>query len=339
MIKNMAFGVDLGWVSQLEQMGYSWIDNDGKKVDPIQACKDMGANAVRLRIFVNPPEKGFWQKNENELCMLGFCDAQSVLEVSKRVKNLEMDLMLDFHYSDHFADPLVQDIPEKWKSDDDCKLTERIYEHTKSVLQLFKDNEVYPKWVQVGNEINHGILWSRGSLETAPVQLVKFLNSGYDAVKEIMPECQVITHLAEVNNGDWCIPFLDNFFAHNGKTDIIGFSYYPYWYKPVCETLSLSGWLAMYQEKYGKPIVISEVGGEDTDEEATYKLLCDSVEAVMELPENAGLGVFYWEPEVNRAVLPDHYPLGAARLVEEHTLQYTSALTAYGKYSHTKNKV
>lgn len=332
MKQDFAFGVDLGWISQLEQMGYVWVDDDGKPIDPIQACKDKGANAARLRIFVNPPKEGFWQKNENELCMLGLCDAQSVLEVSKRVKALGMDLMLGFHYSDHFADPEIQDIPEEWKDDDDSRLTERIYEHTKSVLQLFKENEVYPKWVQIGNEVNFGIMWPHGSLETAPAQLIEYLNAGYDAVKEIMPDCQVITHLAGVHSEDWCVPFLDNFFLHGGKTDIIGFSYYPYWHQFVSKKESLKEWLTMYWEKYGKPILIAEIGGEDSDEEGTYKQICDAIEAVRELPEAEGLGVFYWEPEVNRSIMPDHYPLGAARVVSEHTLQYTDALNAYGKY-------
>ena len=118
MKTNMVYGVDLGWLTQLEERGIHWVDQDKKETEPLAAMKAMGADAVRLRIFVNSPENAYWQKNETTLCMLGFCDAQSVLEMSKRVKAADMKLMLDFHYSDHFADPQYQDIPEAWINDD-----------------------------------------------------------------------------------------------------------------------------------------------------------------------------------------------------------------------------
>lgn len=346
MTQKIALGADLGWVSQLESLGYSWIDDNGHMTDPIQQCKEMGVNAIRLRIFVNPPESAFWKKNEDETCMLGYCDAESVLEFAKRVKEKSMDLMLDFHYSDHFADPLLQDIPKFWENDSDEELEERVYGHTKDVLELFRKNGIIPKWVQVGNEINPGILLPCGSRKTAPKQLVRFLNRGYDAVKEICQETQVITHIAGVHNAEWCMPFLDNFFANEGKTDILGFSYYPYWYKRLDTPFypewyqqpkddnqrMLREWLEMYQQKYKKPVLIAEVGGEDVDEDGTYELMCDCVDVLESLPDGQGLGVFYWEPEVCREILPDHYPLGAARLVQDKTLQYTKALSAYKKY-------
>lgn len=90
----------------------------------------------------------------------------------------------------------------------------------------------------------------------------------------------------------------------------------------------LAGCLKEYNQRYRKPVMITEVGGEDHDEEGTYQLIQDTMDALAELEEQ-GLGVFYWEPEVNREMLPDHYPLGAARLLDERTLQYTKALTAY----------
>lgn len=94
-----------------------------KEVEPLAAMKEMGVDAVRFRIFVNPPKDAYWRKDEKTICMLGFCDGQSVLEVSKRVKEAGMKLMLDFHYSDHFADPEYQDIPEEWAQDDAAQLT------------------------------------------------------------------------------------------------------------------------------------------------------------------------------------------------------------------------
>lgn len=330
MIQNFAFGVDLGWTAQLEAKGFHWVDEQGKQVDPFQAAKDMGADSVRLRVFVNPAKDGmWWKKIEKNYCMLGFCDAQGVLEAAKRVKKMGMRLMIDFHYSNHFADPIVQEIPEEWENDDDEKLAERVYQHTKEVLGLLKDHEICPEWVQVGNEINPGVMLPNGSLKEHPESLVTFLNAGYDAVKECFPDCKVITHLAEGNDKNSCVPFLDNFFKYNGKTDILGFSYYPYWYQGECSVEILEKCLKDYAGSYKKPVMIVEIGGEDCDGEGTYRLLKETLQAVMELPEEQGLGVFYWEPEANREILPDHYPLGAARLLDEHTLQYTKALTAY----------
>lgn len=332
MQNKMAYGVDLGWLSQLEARGISWVDEQKNPVDPFQAVKNMGADSVRLRVFVNPPKEAYWQKNEDTVCMLGFCDAKSVLEVSKRIKAEGMRLMIDFHYSDHFADPQYQDIPEEWKDDDSDRLTERVYQHTKDVLGLLAENEIYPEWVQVGNEINPGIMLPHGGLKENPEQLIAFLNAGYDAVKECCPECQVITHLACVNSRDWCDPFLSTFFKLGGKTDILGFSYYPYWYdmypsdgKPAL----FYNPLTYYAELYKKPVMICEVGGPETDAEGTYQLLVNTIEAVKQVPDGKGLGVFYWEPEVGADMLPDKYPLGAALCLDEHTLQFTRALTAY----------
>lgn len=329
MIQKFAFGVDLGWISQLEERGFRWVDEQNNEIDPIQASKDMGADSVRLRVFVDPPKESFWQKEDGTICMLGYCDAQSVLEVSKRVKEKNMRLMIDFHYSDYFADPMCQDIPAEWADDDYETLAKRVYQHTKDVLSLLKDNDIYPEWVQVGNEINPGLMLPKAGLEKNPKELVMILNAGYDAVKECFPDCQVITHLAGVDHRDWCEPFLENFFENNGKTDILGFSYYPYWYQSAPDKEVLFQCLKTYAEEYEKPVMVVEVGGEDDDEEGTYQLVKDSIEAVMELPKQQGLGVFYWEPEVNREILPDKYPLGAAKLLDEHTLQFTRVISAY----------
>lgn len=329
MIQNFAFGVDLSWVSQLEEKGFCWVDEQGKQVDPFQAAKDMGADSVRLRVFVNPPEGGRWWKElESTYCMLGHCDADGVLEAAKRVKNLGMRLMIDFHYSDYFADPTLQDIPKEWAEDDREQLIRRVYQHTKDVLTLLKENDIRPEWVQVGNEINPGVMIPKGDLKEHPEDLVMYLNAGYDAVKECLPECKVVTHLAGGENLEFCMPFLDNFFKYQGKTDILGFSYYPYWSRIQSSQELLARCLKEYAGRYQKPVMIVEVGGEDCDEEGSYQVMLDTLGAVAEQGER-GLGVFYWEPEVNREMLPDHYPLGAARLLDEHILQYTKALTAY----------
>lgn len=339
---GMAYGVDLGWLSQLEARGIHWVNQEKKEVEPLQAIKEMGADAVRLRIFVNPPKESYWTKKDGTVCMLGFCDAKSVLEVSERIKAAGMKLMLDFHYSDHFADPEYQDIPEEWAHDDTAQLTKRVYQHTKEVLTLFMEKGIAPEWVQVGNEINPGLLLPAGSRKEHPEQMVSFLNAGYDAVKECFPSCQVITHLSCVNFPEFCEPFWEAFFGNGGKTDILGFSYYPYWYDMIMQHKEKKSPdlfynpLIWYAEKYKKPVMIVEVGGEEIDEEGTYELLMNTMEAVRQVPDNQGLGVFYWEPEVGAGLLPDKYPLGAAIALDENTIQFTKALTAYSAFKEKK---
>lgn len=339
MKEMKAYGVDMGWLSQLESRGIRWIDNDKNEIAPIDAVKKMGANSVRLRVFVNPPKEAYWTKKDGTVCMLGFCDAESVLAVSKRIRDAGMRLMIDFHYSDHFADPQYQDIPEEWKQDNAEQLAGRVYGHTKEVLSLFTENGVTPEWVQVGNEINPGILLPMGSCQEHPEQMVAILNAGYEAVKECCPDCQVITHISCVNYREYCDPFLDTFFSLGGKTDILGFSYYPYWYDGIMEKREKKpialfyNPLIYYAETYKKPVMICEVGGPETDEEGTYQLLINTMEAVRQVPDDMGLGVFYWEPEVGADLLPDKYPLGAAIALDETTIQFTNALSAYKDYA------
>ena len=124
-MKKMIFGVDLGGRRIIKKMGYRWRDDKGNEADILDILEQLGVNAIRLRVFVNPPEDSFWMKRENEKVMLGFRDAQGVLQMAKRVKEQGMKLMIDFHYSDHFADPVIQDIPEAWKNDSDEQLEKK----------------------------------------------------------------------------------------------------------------------------------------------------------------------------------------------------------------------
>lgn len=330
--KTFSYGVDLGWVSQLESLGVTWVDDAGAPIDPLDAAKALGADSVRLRVFVNPPASAFWKKREDETCMLGFCDAKSVLAMSRRAVDAGFRLMIDFHYSDHFADPQIEDMPEAWVGLGVEELKEKVAAHTEEVLTLLKENGITPEWVQVGNEINSGIMQPVGDFKTHPDNLIAFLNAGYDAVKKVFPDAIVITHIAGAPIRAMCRHFLDTFFSLGGKTDMIGLSYYPYWMRMFTPDFDKEPFLANlteFAQTYKKPLMIAEVGGPETEEQETYDLLTQTIRDMKALPEGAGCGVFYWEPEVGADLLPDHYPLGAARLVGEKTLRFTHALRAY----------
>lgn len=336
---DLVLGVDVSWINQLEAQGFIWKNKNGNTTEPIKELKDMGANAVRLRVFVNPPESAIWEKPEkyaygrkfgDEECMLGFCDSQHILEMAKRVKQLEMKLMIDFHYSDHFADPIYQDIPAQWENDDCEKLKQRVEAHTKEVLQLLKENDITPDWVQVGNEINSGILLPKGSIADAPQYFIDLFNTGYKAVKELCPDTQVVAHISGGNDLQACIRFFDRFFEYGGKTDILGFSYYPYWVSIDHDGEKLLDTLSEMSDKYNKPVMIAEIGGHESQETETYEMLLNTMQVMKNVPKNQGLGIFYWEPEAYSGILPDGYPLGAACLVEDKALSFTKAMSAYG---------
>lgn len=337
-MEEFIYGVDLSWVSQLEYQGVYWVNQDGNKVDPVEELKAAGANAVRLRVFVNPPKEAYWKKPKKEFmgmviggeeCMLGFCDKESVLKMAKRVKAQGLKLMIDFHYSDYFADPVFQDIPKEWENENFEGCMQRIGQHTKEVLELLAAHNAIPDWVQVGNEINTGILIPVGSIKENPTQLVKLLNTGYEAVKACCPECKVVTHISGGHDYNICTKFFDIFFQYGGQTDIMGFSYYPYWVCITHDEQKLCEDMTKLSEKYQKPLMLSEIGGLETKEEETYQLLESTVCAIKAVPNGKGLGIFYWEPEVGADLLPDHYPLGTARLIKDKCLQFTKAMYAY----------
>ena len=329
MKKGYAYGADIGWLSQFEAKGIRWVNKEMQEVDVLRELKRLGTNAARLRVFVDPPPSAFWRKNETTVCMLGFCDADGLLSASKRVRDEDLRLMIDFHYSDHFADPDIQDIPAAWKDLSDEELHAAVHDHTVHTLEMLKTNGIEPEWVQVGNEINHGFMWPRASLKNDPHLMTSLLNAGYDAVKEVFPKCNVVTHLACLNDRSECIPFLETFYANGGKTDILGFSFYPYWFNSPYDVDFIRGQMEYFYKKYDKPLIIAEIGGKEEDPDQTYEIVKNTIDAGRLLPEDSVQGIFYWEPCAGADFLPDHYPLGASKTVGNNTLQLTRALKAY----------
>lgn len=346
MEQETILGVDLGWVSQLESIGYRWIGKDGNQIDPVRGAKELGANTVRLRVFVEPPAYSFWvkperiiqgHKIEGGLVMLGFCDKEGVVEMAKRVKAEGMHLMIDFHYSDHFADPIFQDTPTAWIDLSLENLKQRLADHTREVLLALGEAKISPEYVQVGNEINGGLLLPVGSRVDHPGAMTALLNEGYMAVKEICPNACVITHISAGHMAERIKDFFDVFFRYGGKTDMIGLSYYPAWFGLESDPEEFLQVLNQAISWYGKPIMLSEIGGPDDEEEQTYRLLRDTLALVDRVKDHALKGMVYWEPETNRAVMPDAYPLGASRLVGKKNLQYTEVLRAYRDFKEEKN--
>lgn len=326
----VVYGADIGWLSQLEANGIKYVNDAGEIDDALEILKEEGVDAVRLRVFVKPESTFYWTKPDGTTCMLGYNDTTGLLYTAKRADDLGLKIMVVFHYSDHFADPLCQDVPSEWADATTTQLQQYVYDYTYYIMNQLANEGIYPEWVQVGNEVSYGVLFPSGSNQTNDfTQLTAYLNSGYDAVKAASPTTKVVTHLTHgsgIAHFSW---FFENFITTcGGKTDVIGMSYYPYW-TGGDEIENVAFNLYEMASKYGKEVMICETGEEQGDPTKTYELLRKEINALNAVPGNKGIGVFYWEPEANSTVLPDGYALGATSVVGTNTLKFTTAIDAF----------
>lgn len=299
---TFAKGADISWLPQMEATGYTFYNTDGKEEDCFKILKDLGINSVRLRTWVNPSDDP----------QSGHCSKEETVAMAKRAQDWGMRVMLNFHYSDSWADPGKQHKPAAWESLNFDELKQTLYDYTADVMVALKQAGVTPEWVQIGNEIPSGMLLPEGSTDNWP-QLAQLLNKGYDAVKAVSPSSKVILHIDQGNDNERFRWWFDNAQKHNAKYDIIGMSYYPYWLegKPdYTENIdALGNNLNDMAQRYGKEVMVVETGGEDIKPQNTYDMLCAAIQKVKNVPDNKGLGVFYWEPQGARSW--SHYALSA----------------------------
>ena len=285
---TFAKGADVSWLPQMEASGVQFKDEKGNPKDCLQILKELGMNSIRLRVFVNP----------NDDKASGHCSKEETVQMAIRAQKLGFRVMIDFHYSDSWADPAKQNKPKAWENHSFPELLNDVYTHTFEVLSALKKAGVTPEWVQIGKEIPGGLLWPDGCTHNWK-QLGQLLNKGYDATKAVDPKIKVIVHVDEGNNIDKFNAFFDHVTQENVRYDVIGLSYYPFWIKKdYTETIAdLETNLINLSKKYNKEVMVVEVGGEVSKVENTYKLLEATINAVRKVPNNKGLGVLYWEPQ------------------------------------------
>ena len=283
-----AKGADVSWLPQMEATGYRFYDTDGKEKDCLQLLKERGMNTIRLRVFVNPSQDK----------ASGHCSKEETVAMALRAQKAKMRIMIDFHYSDTWADPAKQAKPAAWVNLSFDALQNKVYEHTFNVLTALKKAGVTPEWVQVGNEIPGGMLWPDGSTNNW-AQLAQLLNKGYEATKAVNAKIKVIVHVDEGNNNEKFRWFFDKATEHQVKYDVIGLSYYPFWIKKdYSETIAdLQKNLNDMASRYQKEVMVVEVGGVDEQVQNTRELLAATIKAVRAVPDHKGLGVLYWEPQ------------------------------------------
>lgn len=328
--QDFALGADISGCTVQEKHGEVLRDWQGRPAEATALMKQLGMNAVRLRVWVDPTAHG------------GLCDAEDTALKALRAKALGMDVMIDFHYSDWWADPAKQNIPKAWEKLSYKKMLAALREHTVSVLTLLKQKGVNIKWVQVGNETSRGLLWSvktdpktgweikdaegnttitqsMGHLDRNPKQYAGFIAEGYKAVKSVYPEAKVIVHLDNGYDNALYNRNLDVLRENGADFDIIGMSLYPYWAMKAGREPNAAVTIAdclrnirAVTKKYDRDVMIVETGFE-VDEQRPW-LMHEGREQYAEIlrrcrEETGGRckGVFYWEP----TTLPGGYNLGA----------------------------
>ena len=281
-------GADISWVTEMESRGMQFYNPEGTQLECTALMKEIGFGAIRLRVWVNPED--------------GWCGKNDVLAKARRAQDLGMDLMIDFHYSDSWADPGKQTPPAAWSEYKAEEMAQAVAAHTKDVLQTLKDNAVNVRWVQVGNEVNQGMLWPMGKVSGQSVgNFVDFLNAGHDAVKSIYPEAEVILHVSNGHDSELFKWFFGLMAANKAKYDIIGMSIYPIWWenggwcywRPIVDSCISN--ISLFSSMFSKPVMICETGmpvHEPVMARTALEYLIDEAYKI-----ESCMGVFYWEPE------------------------------------------
>jgi arabinogalactan endo-1,4-beta-galactosidase len=278
-----AKGADVSWLTEMEAAGRRFYNSDGVTMECMTLLRSLGMNAIRLRVWVNPTD--------------GWCNRTDLLVKAKRASDLKMRIMIDFHYSDVWADPGHQIKPASWTDLSFADLCDAVAGHTTEVLLALKNWNIIPEWVQVGNETGNGMLWPDGEASTAMAHYAALNNAGYNAAKAVFPDTKVIVHLHGGQDNSLYRWLFDGLKSNGGKWDVIGMSLYP----------EKSNWLEYNNNcianindmisRYGCEVMICEAGMSWNEEVASKMFLTDLVTRTKAVSNRKCLGIFYWEPE------------------------------------------
>jgi arabinogalactan endo-1,4-beta-galactosidase len=311
---DFVMGADISTIYEIEQSGRKFYDLEGNEKPLMQILKENGINWVRLRIWNDPKdENGNWYGAGNT-------DKARVIAMAKQAKEAGLKVLVDFHYSDFWADPGRQTMPKAWAGLDEAALKQAVYDYTYDVVSDLANDNAYPDMVQIGNEINDGMLWPMGR---TPAGAKKYIEQGIAAVRIVEAETsggkiKILIHRANPNNGvDTLTSFYDNY--ADLDYDVIGLSFYPFWHGSFSNIKEVMNAMAA---TFNKEVAIAEtsyaftledvpnngstgqVFSEGLQQAGGYKAgvpgqasaIRDVIAAVAEVPNGKGLGVFYWEP-------------------------------------------
>lgn len=291
-----AIGADLSFLAQAEARGIVFKDN-GKAKPGLQIFKDHGYNWIRLRLFHTPT------RLPNDL--------DYTIAMAKQAKEHGFRFLLNYHYSDTWADPAKQFIPAAWEGLSRDELVAAVFEYTRDTIAAFRDAGVMPDMVQVGNEVISGMLWPDGRLPQNWDNFAALLKAGIDGVYAGAGDAlrpRIMIHIDRGGDIRGTRHFFDNILRYDIPFDVIGQSYYPWWHGSL---LDLRENLAFMAETYDKEIILVEVaynwrtseyrdrrGPFPETPEGQRDFLDEVHRLVLNTPNGRGKGVFWWEPAV-----------------------------------------
>lgn len=282
---TFARGADVSWVTELEQRGFKFYNSEGVEKELMTLLRDdCGINAIRLRVWVNP---------ENDSDVQGWCNIDDVIVKARRAHSLGLRLMIDFHFSDTWADPSKQTIPAAWADMTLEEVKTAMAAHVTELLSGLKSYGIEPEWVQIGNETRTGMMWPLGQIDNG-TNFTQMVNAGYDAVKAIYPDASVIVHVDCGNELYLFTRVFSKLESEGGKYDMIGMSLYPAmetWQKDVSDCLSN---VRNLQIKYKKPVMVCEVGFDYREAQIANAMMTKLMTEGLEVDLK---GIFWWEPE------------------------------------------
>ena len=282
---NFAKGADISWVTEMESAGKKFYTSSGAETESFALMKALGLNTIRLRVWVNPSP--------------GWNNVADVVAKAVRAKNLGLRVMIDFHYSDSWADPGKQTKPVAWTTMNLAGLKQAMAAHTTDVLTQLKNAGVSPEWVQIGNETNDGMLWPEGKASANMNNYAQMITAGYDAVKAIFASAKVIVHISNGWDNELFRWNIGGLISNGAKFDVIGMSLYP--------NFVAAGWASANQSclanmndlvsRYNKEVMIVEAGMSWDNAAECKMFLTDLISKTKSITGKKGLGVLYWEPQ------------------------------------------
>ena len=327
---DFVFGADISLYSAIYESGATYYNKDGKEEHICKILKDAGINVARLRLFYD------YASPYGVQC--GRLDLPRVIDMISDCKKYGLKVLLDFHYSDTWSDPGHQQAPYAWRDFSYSEAVDALYEYTKETLEEIKSRNLNVDYVQIGNEIDNGIIYPFGHIdwddrEASYDRMAEILSKGAQATREVFPKCKIIIHTAnglyrwtyEDQWGNVSMEFYEAMEQRNLDYDIIGASFYTF----VNDTpiSCISDIIDNYQTKLDKPVMMVESSYAFTYEWNDYtsntfytdkelpdypvgfqgqtNLVCDLIEEIASAKDNKGIGYCYWGGEFIPNVDPE----------------------------------
>lgn len=300
------FGADISSLTLETNQGKVFYNSTGQRKTLMPILKEKGINSIRLRVLVNPSDNNF--------------NTTYAKTLATSARGQQMNIMLDLHYCDWWGDNVT---PAAWSSYTLDKLISSVKSHTTTAVRSINLTQRL-KWVQIGNEVDNGMLWNEGR-NTA--SFVQFINAAHEAVKAINPDVQTIIHVSECLNTEWLTNYFDTLQANGAQWDAIGLSVHIQGTTRTPEKLieQVVENVKILKERYGKPVLIVETGYYNDRQLEANQWLCSFL---TQLIDAGAAGLYYWEPELTE----DHH-LGAWN---PRTRKPSIALDAFLGLRHTE---